>query len=75
MESNRSSSVRRFARTGGRLVGHGAAIALGGVLMIVGLALSVPMVTLPIGLPVGLAGLLLFLWGAFTSFRGKRATA
>lgn len=69
------SSVRRAAATGGRILGHGAAIALGIVLMVVGLALSVPMVWLPIGLPLGLAGLLLALWGASGSIPGRRSTS
>lgn len=45
------------------VVGHVAAIVVGFVLMILGVALSVTMVLLPIGLPVGLFGLFVFLWG------------
>ena len=69
------SSVRRAAATGGRILGHGAAIALGVVLMIVGLGLGVTMVALPIGLPLGLVGLLLALWGASASIRNKQAAS
>jgi hypothetical protein len=49
--------------TGGRFLGHAVAVALGLVLMIVGLALGVTMVLLPIGLPVGFAGLFVVMWG------------
>ncbi len=40
-----------------------AAVAVGFVLMVVGLGLGVTMIMLPIGLPVGLIGVMLFLWG------------
>ncbi len=73
METN-GSSARQAAAMGGRILGHGAAIVLGIILMIAGLALSIPMVWLPIGLPLGLVGLLLVLWGTSASIRGKRAT-
>ena len=36
---------------------------MGFVLMVVGLGLGVTMIMLPIGLPVGLIGVMLFLWG------------
>jgi hypothetical protein len=45
---------------------------VGFALMMVGLGLGVTMVLLPIGLPMGLVGLLLFLWGlSSTSPRGQ----
>jgi hypothetical protein len=43
--------------------GHIAAVVLGLILMIVGLAMGVTIVMLPVGIPVGLAGVLLFIWG------------
>jgi hypothetical protein len=52
-------------KSGGRFLGHTVAILVGLVLMIVGLGLGVTMVLLPIGLPLGLAGLLLCLWGFY----------
>jgi len=45
------------------LSGHLAAIVVGLVLMVMGLALGVTIVLLPLGVPVGLVGILLFLWG------------
>ena len=42
---------------------HFAATAFGFVLMIAGLAMGVTIVLLPIGIPVGIVGLLAFLWG------------
>ncbi len=56
------------ARTGKRLfglLGHVGAIGVGVLLMIVGLAMGVTVMLLPLGVPVGLFGLGLFLWGLF----------
>ena len=46
-----------------RLLGHVVAVLLGFVLMVVGLGLGVTMIMLPVGLVIGLAGLLAFVWG------------
>jgi hypothetical protein len=43
--------------------GHVTAIVVGLILMIVGLAMGVTIVMLPVGIPVGLGGVLLFIWG------------
>ncbi len=59
------ASVRRSFRQGGWLAGHIAAMVIGVVLMIAGLALGVTMVLLPVGFGVGIAGLLVFVWGLF----------
>jgi hypothetical protein len=56
---------RRLLGTGERFLGHLIAVVAGLVLIIVGLGLGVTMVLLPIGIPVGLTGLLLFLWGLY----------
>jgi hypothetical protein len=45
--------------------GHIFAIVAGLVLMIVGLALGVTMVLLPVGLVVGLCGVGVLVWGLF----------
>lgn len=45
------------------ILAHVAALAVGFVLMVVGLGLGVTMIMLPIGLPVGLIGVMLFVWG------------
>jgi hypothetical protein len=57
------ASGRHLLQTGERLLGHTIAVVVGLVLMIFGLAMGVTMVALPIGIPVGLGGLLLFIWG------------
>lgn len=44
-------------------IGHAAAVGGGFVLMVFGLGLGVTMVTLPVGLVIGFAGVLLFTWG------------
>ena len=57
------ASGRHLLQTGERFLGHTIAVLVGLVLMIFGLAMGVTMVALPIGIPVGLGGLLLFIWG------------
>jgi hypothetical protein len=57
------ASDRHLLVTGERFLGHTIAVVAGLVLMIAGLGMGVTMVLLPIGLPLGLAGLLLFVWG------------
>ncbi len=54
---------RGFIEAGDRLLGHVAAVLLGFVLMVIGLGLGVTMIMLPVGLVVGLVGLLAFVWG------------
>ena len=46
-----------------RILGHVAAVVVGFVLMVIGLGLGVTMIMLPVGLVIGLAGLLAFVWG------------
>ncbi len=46
-----------------RILGHVAAVVLGFVLMVIGLGLGVTMIMLPVGLVIGLVGLLAFVWG------------
>ena len=48
-----------------RILGHATAVVVGFILTIVGLSLGVTMVLLPIGIPVGLAGVMIFMWGMF----------
>jgi hypothetical protein len=64
-------SSRHLLETGERVLGHTLAIVLGLLLMIIGLGLGVTIVALPIGLPLGLAGLLLCAWGLY--FKTGRA--
>ena len=48
---------------------HLAAIIGGMVLMVLGVGLSVTMVLLPIGIPLGLVGLGVFIWGLTPGLR------
>jgi hypothetical protein len=57
------STGRYVLEVGERLVGHTIAIILGIVLMFIGLGMGLTMVMLPVGIPLGLVGLMLFLWG------------
>ena len=44
---------------------HAAAVVLGFVLMVIGLALGVTMIMLPVGVVIGLIGVALFVGGIF----------
>jgi hypothetical protein len=65
---------RHLLETGERFLGHTIAIVAGLVLVIAGLGMGVTMVLLPIGLPVGLAGLLLIAWGLYFGSPRKGAS-
>jgi len=52
-----------------RITLHLAAIIAGIVMMVLGVGLSVTMVLLPIGLPLGLVGLGAFIWGLTPAWR------
>lgn len=56
---------RELAKEGGRFAVHALAIVLGLILSVVGLAMGVSIAMLPIGIPVGFAGLFLLMWGLF----------
>jgi hypothetical protein len=58
-------SLRHFAGLIGSIIGHSAAVFLGFVMMVLGLALSVTMIMLPVGLVVGILGFLTFVGGLF----------
>lgn len=49
----------------GTFVSHTAAIVIGFLLMAVGLGMGVTVFMLPVGIPLGLLGLGMFLWGMF----------
>jgi hypothetical protein len=55
----------RLAETGGKLAIHMLAVITGVILILIGLFLSIPMMGLPLGIPIGLAGVVVFLWGLF----------
>ena len=54
------------------LLGHAAAVVVGFVLMVFGLALGVTMIMLPVGIVIGLLGLAIFLGGLFAHFADDR---
>jgi hypothetical protein len=72
--SEQESRARGFAREVGNFFGHVAAIIVGLIVMVAGLAMGVSIVMLPIGLAIGFAGLLLFGWGllGYTRSKGTR---
>jgi hypothetical protein len=56
---------RPWVRATESVLGHIAAIVIGFVMMIVGLALGVTMIMLPFGVVIGLAGAAIFVGGLF----------
>jgi hypothetical protein len=48
---------------------HLGAIIAGSVMMVLGVGLSVTMVLLPVGLPLGLVGFGVFIWGLTPGWR------
>jgi hypothetical protein len=55
----------KIAKWGELFVGHVIAVILGLILVILGTGMGVSLVLLPVGVPVGLVGLGLLLWGLF----------
>lgn len=55
----------------GRVLEHAAAVVVGFVLMVVGLALGVTMIMLPAGIVIGLLGVALFVGGLFARIDAK----
>jgi hypothetical protein len=51
-----------------RFLEHAAAVVVGFVMMVVGLALGVTMIMLPAGLVIGLLGVAIFVGGLFARF-------
>jgi hypothetical protein len=56
---------QEFAKGAVRFALHAFAIVLGLILSVAGLAMGVSIALLPIGIPTGLVGLALLLWGLF----------
>lgn len=54
---------RKSLKTGEQILSHVVAVAIGFVLMVIGLGFGVTMIMLPVGLVVGLVGVGLFVWG------------
>jgi hypothetical protein len=55
-----------------RVLEHAATVFVGFVLIIVGLGLGVTMIMLPVGVPVGIIGVLLVIAGLFARLDGER---
>jgi hypothetical protein len=60
------ASGRHLLVFGERIVGHSLAVIAGFVLMILGVGMGVTMVLLPVGIPVALLGVMLFVWGLYS---------
>ena len=69
------STGQEVVKAAGRFVGHVIAIVVGLALMVVGLAMGVSVVALPAGIPLGLGGLLVFLWGLFGWSQARKVPA
>ena len=69
-----NASGRHLLETGERVLGHTIAVVVGLVFMIAGMGMGVTMVLLPIGVPLGIAGLLLFLWGFYFANPNKQTS-
>ena len=63
--------AQNAARGAGRTLVHLGAVIAALILMIVGLAMGVSLVMLPVGVAVGLVGMFLFLWGIFGGADGE----
>jgi hypothetical protein len=59
------SPGHELARAVEAFFGRVLVVAVGVILMAAGIAMGVSLVLLPVGIPVGFAGLLAFLWGVF----------
>ena len=71
MATQSAGQGRRLLEIGGLILGHAAAVAIGFVLMVVGLGLGVTMIMLPVGLVIGLVGVGMFVWGLLGHLDGK----
>ena len=58
-------NTHRLTETGSKIALHTLALLAGVILVILGLALVVTIWGLLLGIPIGLAGFLLCLWGLF----------
>jgi hypothetical protein len=65
-------STKETLKTGRTAATHLAAVAAGFVAMVVGLGMGVTVIALPVGVPLGLVGLGLFLWGLWGFGEARR---
>ena len=69
------SVSRELVKGTGRFVAHALALVVGLIFMVAGIAMGVTIAMLPIGIPVGFVGLVLFFWGLFGWAEGKQPPA
>jgi hypothetical protein len=63
--TEQETSTHELVNGAKRLLTHGIAVIAGFAMMISGVAMGVTLVLLPIGIPLGLVGLICFVWGLF----------
>ena len=63
-----TSITHRWLHFTENVLGHAAALAIGFVMMVIGLGLGVTMIMLPVGVVIGLAGVAVFVAGMFGHF-------
>ena len=71
-EKHAAGQARRLLEICGLVFGHLVAVAVGFVMMVVGLGLGVTMIMLPVGLVIGLVGVGIFVWGVLGHLDGNR---
>ena len=71
--NEKQSTGRELAGEAGKFLGYMAAVVAGLVLMIVGAGMGVSLVLLPFGIPIGLVGFFVFLWGLFGRLEENKA--
>ncbi len=65
MEGHKTNLRHDLVAGASAAVARCAAAVVGLILMFLGIGMGVALVLLPLAIPVGFAGLLLFLWGLF----------
>jgi nitrogen fixation-related uncharacterized protein len=70
MNAHQSVS-QELVKGAGRFVVHALALVVGMIFMVAGIAMGVTIAMLPIGIPLGLVGLILFFWGLFGGAEGN----
>lgn len=63
-----------LVQKGKQILSQLVAVFVGFALMVIGLGLGVTMIMLPVGLAVGLVGVLLFIWGLFGHLQDRKGT-
>jgi len=73
--TDQHTTGRQMLEVGGLFAGRTVAVVLGIAMMVSGLGMGVTIVLVPLGIPLGIIGLLLFLWGVFYSTPAGEAGA